>query len=82
MVFEVDVLIKYHQHRTYRAGSCSDGLCCGCCQGVSASIKRGHPERVGGIPTLVSMGRLCVDVCNSLSLTAVNGVERSKGRKV
>ena len=25
------VLIKYHQHRTYRAGSCSDGLCCGCC---------------------------------------------------
>ena len=26
----LDVLIKYHQHRTYRAGSCSDGLCFGC----------------------------------------------------
>ena len=25
----LDVHLKYHQHRTYRVGSC-DGLCCGC----------------------------------------------------
>ena len=26
----LDVHLKYHKHRTYIAGSCSDGLCCGC----------------------------------------------------
>ena len=27
----LDVHLKYHQHWTYRAGSCSDGLYFGCC---------------------------------------------------
>ena len=29
----LDVHLKYHQHGTYRVGSCSDGLSCGCCWG-------------------------------------------------
>ena len=48
-----DVLIKYHQRRTYRVGPCRGGFCFGCYQGVLPILHEDAKYGDGGIPIIL-----------------------------